>query len=282
MTRPLPTPRFRPAGALAASGALVLLLAACGGAASSSAGAPPAQSSAAPQRGYGGFAGATRTPGVSGLIAAWADNTMQVQGTTSQTAVSVTSSTRITEDVATTAKAVKVGTCVTVRQATPATASAPPASTSAGTPTTPTGPLTAADVVIRPAVNGGCFGAGGASGTFTPRARPSGAPSGFTPGAQFRAFGATGQVTAVTADGFVVKEARAGTTSSVTVVTTPTTRFTTTQSAGRSAIRTGECAVATGKADSTGAVSAVAVVLSQPVNGSCQLSAFGGGFQRNG
>lgn len=273
--------RARAAAVLAASGALVLLVAGCSGSTSASAGAP---GSGAPvvQRRSGGVPVA-RTPGVSGLIAAWSNNTLQVQSSTAQTAVAVTSSTRITEDAGATAAAVTVGSCVTVRQAVP-----PAASTSSGdTPSpavrTPSGPLTAATVLVRPAVNGSCtVAAGFPSGAFTPRARPSGAPSGVAPDSVFLALGATGKVTSVTAQGFVVAEDRSGTTSSVTVTTGPSTVFTTLRSAGRSAIHTGECALATGRSDSTGAVTAVSLVLSSPVRGSCPAPGFARGFQRNG
>jgi len=286
MTRvPTHTPtvtRGRAAAVLAASGALVLLLAGCSGSTSTAAGAPDSGAPVVQRRSGGGVAVA-RTPGVSGLIAAWSNNTLQVQSSTAQTAVAVTSSTRITEDAGATAAAVTVGSCVTVRQAVPPAASTSPGDTPSPAVSTPSGPLTAATVLVRPAVNGSCTVATGfPSGAFTPRARPSGAPSGIAPDSVFRAFGATGKVTSVTAHGFVVAEDRSGTTSSVSVTTGPSTVFTAVRSAGRSAIHTGECALATGRSDSTGAVTAVSLVLSSPVHGSCPAPGFARGFQRNG
>lgn len=274
----------RQVSVLITAGASVLALAACGSSTSQAAAQQPRSSAAA--GGGSGQAAVARTPAVSGLIAAWANNTMQVQGASAQTAVTLTAKTRITEDRPTTAKAVTVGACVTVRDATARAVSGAPASPQ---PTAPsTGPITAATVQIRPAVKGSCstLANGFASGRFTPRARPSGAPSGFQGrgfGGQFRAFGATGQVASVSSTGFVVTEDRGGTTSSVSVLTGSSTAYTTIGAVTRSAVKTGECALATGPSDSTGAVTATALVLSQPVNGSCAAGlGFGGGAQRNG
>ncbi|HEX2856560.1 MAG TPA: hypothetical protein VHO26_03635 [Propionibacteriaceae bacterium] len=286
MSRPSPSRPARAAAVAAASGGLLLLLAACGGGTSTSAAAPGTSSApAAGTRASGGFRFGG-TPAVTGLIAAWSNHTMQVQGATSQTAVTVTSSTRITRESSTTAKAVTVGSCVTVRDGSirPLNRASGAPTPAATPPTASSGPITATSVVVHPAVNGGCTVATGApSGSFSPRARPSGVPSAFPSGGRFRAaFGATGQVTALTSSGFVVRESRPGGTASVSVVTTSTTSYTTTATAGAAAIRTGECATALGKTDSTGAMTAASVVLSAPVNGSCTASGFGGRFQRNG
>ncbi len=274
----------RQVSTLIVAGTSVLALAACGGSTPQAAAQQPRSSAAA--GGGSGQAAVARTPGVSGLIAAWANNTMQVQSASAQTAVTLTAKTRITADRPTTAKAVTVGSCVTVRDA---TAQAVAGATASPQPTAPsTGPITATTVQIRPAVNGSCttFPTGFASGSFTPRARPSGAPSGFQGrgfGGQFRAFGATGQVASLTSTGFVVTEDRGGSTSSVSVLTGTSTTYTTIGAVTRSAITTGECAVATGPSDSTGAVTATTLVLSQPVNGSCTTGfGFGGGARRNG
>ena len=282
MSRPSPNRPARATAVVAASAGLMLLLAACGGATSSSAAPQTGSTPAAGPRAAGGF-GFGGTPAVTGLIAAWSNHTMQVQGATAQTAVSVTSSTRITQESSTTAKAVTVGSCVTVRDGSirPLTgASAAPTSA----PSASGGPVTATSVVVRPAVNGRCDAATGApSAGFTPRARPSGVPSTFPSGGRFRAaFGASGQVTSLTSSGFVVRESRAGGAAPVSVVTTSTTSYTTTTTATSAAIRTGECATALGKTDSTGAMTAASVVLSTPVNGGCTASGFGGRFQRNG
>ncbi len=269
---------------LIAAGASVLALAACGSSTPRAAAQQPRSSTAA--SGGPGRAAIARTPAVSGLIAAWANNTMQVQSASAQTAVTLTAKTRITADRPTTAKAVTVGSCVSVRAV---TAQAVAGATASPQPPAPsTGPVTAATVQIRPEVNGSCatLAAGFASGTFTPRARPSDAPSVFRGrgfGGQFRVFGATGQVASLSPTGFVVTENRGGTTSSVSVLTGSSTTYTTIGAVTRSAIKTGECAVATGPSDSTGAVTATTLVLSQPVKGSCSVGfGFGGGAQRNG
>ncbi len=286
MSRPSPSRPARATAVVAASAGLLLLLAACGGGTSTSAAAPRTSSGPATgTRASGGF-GFGGTPAVTGLIAAWSNHTMQVQGATSQTAVSVTSSTRITRESATTAKAVTVGSCVTVRDGSvrPLSGGSGAPSAAPTTPTASSGSITATSVVVRPAVNGRCtVGSAAPSGSFTPRARPSGVPSTFPSGGRFRAgFGATGQVTSLTSSGFVVRETRAGGTASVSVVTTSATSYTTTSTTDAAAIRTGECATALGKTDSTGAMTAASVVLSAPVNGSCTASGFGGRFQRNG
>lgn len=259
------------------AGVGALALAGCGGSSSSAA---PAASSTAPAEGSGQAGGQhAQMPGASGLIASWSGGVMQVQGTSAQTAVTVSSSTRITEQKPSTEEAVVVGSCVTVR---PATTSA-----SGGTPSasaSSSGPIAAGTVQVRAAVNGSCSGGfGGGSGTpsgsFTPRARPSGAPTGAAGG--FRDFGASGTVTSVSANGFVVQETRGGTTTSATVTTSGTTTYTTTATATSAAIKVGECATAIGTADSTGSVAARSLSLSQAVNGQC-TSGFGRFGGRNG
>jgi hypothetical protein len=65
----------------------------------------------------------------------------------------------------------------------------------------------------------------------------------------------------------------------VTVTLAATTAFTTTQTGTAAAIVVGQCARATGTADSTGAITAQDLTISAPTNGSC-TSGFGfrGGF----
>lgn len=262
-------------GLVVAAGLTALTLTACGGSTS----AASTSSNTANAGGSGGqnapgADSSAQRPGAFGLIAAWSGGVMQVQNSSSQTAVKVTSSTKVTQTLPTTAKAVVVGSCVTVRSA--ASASGSPAS-----PAASSAPIAAATVSVRPAVNGSCTGGfGNRNGSASPRMRPSGSASGYA-GGNFRAFGATGQVASITSSGFVVKESRGGSTSDATVTTSGSTTYTTTASATSAAIKTGECAIAMGTADSTGAVTANSVMLSKPVNGAC-TSGFGGGFGRNG
>jgi hypothetical protein len=88
-------------------------------------------------------------------------------------------------------------------------------------------------------------------------------------------------VTAVTGSVVTVQATnpRTQATSSVPVTVTGTTTFTTTQTATASAIVVGQCARATGSADSTGAITATSLTISAPTNGTC-TSGFGfrGGF----
>jgi hypothetical protein len=74
----------------------------------------------------------------------------------------------------------------------------------------------------------------------------------------------------------VVEETRGASSekTSVTVTLSGDTAYTRQTKAGTTAIATGKCVFATGKTDSTGAVTASALRLSAPVDGSC---AFGGG-----
>ena len=60
------------------------------------------------------------------------------------------------------------------------------------------------------------------------------------------------------------------------VTTTSSTTVSVTEEAGPAALTTGRCVVATGEADSTGAVTATALAVSDPVDGTCTVG-FGGG-----
>lgn len=287
------------------TGALALVtLAACGSSGSASdsnaaGSAPSAQASGAAQgHGAGAFQG--RNPGTTGTIAAKQGSTLQVQNQTDgQVAVSYTAKTAITAQVAATLKDVKVGSCVTVT---------PASMTAGGASSTTSSAVAAGTVRISSAVNGQCtggFGGGagfrGGSGT-----RPSGFPSGmatarpsdFPGGRPSGAAGrgmmfANGKVTAVSGSGFTVASSfpgrdSAGSTSgsstgstSVKVTVSGSTKYTTTKSADATALKVGKCVVATGQADSTGAVAADHLTVSDPVNGSCE-SGFGGFGGRGG
>lgn len=227
-------------------------------------------------------------PGANGKIAAVDGSTAQVQSQQSgQVAVTWTSSTTFTQEVAATLSDVEVGDCVV---ALPDPDSAGSSDSSAETQ------VTAATVRIT-ATSGDCAGIGGPGGpgggqrpdfNGTP---PSGAPTGFPSdgpgGGRLRgAFGASGKVTAVSSTGFTVDAVRPGvggagssddtTTTPVTVTVGTSTTYTTNAKASAADVKVGRCMLAQGTADDTGAVSATTVALSTAVDGEC-----GGGFFRS-
>lgn len=259
-------------GGLAVGAAV--LLAACGSSSASN-GTGGSQGGYGGQGGFG--SGQSLGPGASGLIEAVSGTTAQVLNTqlNEQVAVSWTSSTKFTQEVAASKAAVTVGSCVTVR--------APQASsstTSSASPTVRPTSITAASVRISASANGTCAQGGGRFGGQGVGA-PSGAPSGFGTrtgqpgqGRSFRSLGAFGKVTTVTANGFTVQSDFGGQTSTTTVTTTGSTTYMTTANATSAAVKQGACLQATGSADSTGAVTATRIALSQPVGGAC-TSGFG-------
>jgi hypothetical protein len=262
--------------------ALALALSACGSSGSSSSSAPQAQEGAGGGFGNRGPGG----PGGSGKVAAVSGRTAQVQSTAGQVAVSWTAQTRFTQQMAAKASDLRVGDCVVAMPTAPATNASPGASTTT---------VAAATVRITAKSGGSCtggFGRGGFGGGTPPTGgpsrqageAPSGAPSG-GPNRRggFGGFGAFGQVASVDGSTFTVKQVRPGSTSSssVTVTTTGTTTWTTLASAAAKDVKVGRCVVSQGPTNSTGAVTAASIVISQPVNGQC-TSGFGGGRFRPG
>jgi len=285
-----------------------VVLTACGGGKSAATGTIGSE---APSRGQSGQGngqgnGQRQFPGASGELAAISGNTLQVQSTTAQTAVTYTSATKITDVVAATVADVKVGVCVQARPVVNAPASGD-GGDAAGSGA-PTGPITAMSVEISSPVNGECgvgaafpgaggggFGAGVGGGlgdarpsgsrSFdgSPRPRPSGSADGTRRGGVFGRVGANGQVTSVSANGFVVKVTRfagnrAGsdpsaaspsapsaspsrTSQLITVTTTSATTYTRNGPATASAFKVGLCVTALGKADDTGAIAATSIAL---------------------
>jgi hypothetical protein len=210
--------------------------------------------------------------GTFGLIAEVQGSTLQVQGDDGQTAVTFTDATTFTAQTTGTIDAVQVGLCVS------------------GTDSTDD-ESTATQLTVTEPVDGACQGFGGAmgggmglpDGEDGERTPPSGAPSampsdmpsgGPVDGGQFGAF-FSGLVTAV--DG-----------STVTVESTDsestTTTFTVADDAAITATTTGTsddavaglCALAQGDTDSTGAVTATSIQLSEATDGECS---FGGGMR---
>jgi hypothetical protein len=263
--------------------AAVLTLSACGGTsgtpaasqpASPAASTPAAAASGSPPR-------APRGPAASGMIAAVSGSTLQVQNAqVGQVAVSWTSATKFTQQVTVRLSSVKAGDCVT-------------ASSASGSPTAASFMATA--VTVSQAVNGRCFGGFGAGAVPSAGsslrarpfpsgarsfARPSGAPSGVT--ARTGAF-AIGPVVSVSASAIVVA-ARSfgpgagggtGTTTNKTVTLTSATMITTVRSGTAAAATVGRCVTVQGKSDSTGAVVATSIAVTDPVDGQC-TTGFGG------
>lgn len=279
--------------------AVVLLVAACGGGGSATS---PTSSSSATTQGAASGEGSSRQarlPAASGLVAAVDGTTLQVQGNNTQTAVSYTSRTTFTAQVAAVPADVVVGACVAVRSE---TAPGTPSSTGAAESTQP---VAADSVTITPAVDGECAGgfgrggAGGLPGGAGPGAPPGGAvpsggPSGTRTGRPTEGAmggrpggfgGAFGKVTATGASGFTVtstvveRPAGTGTASPgssptgqvrvVTVTTSARTTYTKTVPTTAKAAAVGTCVTAEGTADDTGAIAATSVAVRPAENGSC-------------
>lgn len=287
--------RLHRAWALPLGAVVVLTLAACGGGAANAKApaAPAASASAGARSGSGGGAAQQDRGGVRGTIAAVTGQVMQLQDTSSQTAVAWTSSTVISQQVAGSLADVTPGVCILATTASSGTATA---STSGA----------ATFVTITQPVNGACAaGFGGAAGaapgggmpTGAPRsgARPSGAPTG---GAGGFARPVDGLVTAVSGSTITVQTttraagtsgtatpgtASPGTTTGTATVTVDSaTTYRTTKTADASVIVVGQCATARGQADTSGKVTATSIVVSPPTNGTCVTANRGFGGNRGG
>jgi hypothetical protein len=221
---------------------------------------------------------------------------MEVQNPTSgQVTVTFTTATPITETVAVTSKDITVGSCVTVAGQPSATGGATSGGAASRT-------VTATTVTISTPAKGssnctggfgrfGGFGGGGPRGTssprpsFSPRPRPSGNRSAFGNGAFG---GANGKVTLLSVSGFVVQgrnpaaagaSPAAGAGTSITVITTATTKYLKVVTASPSALKVGQCITAVGQANSIGTIAARSIQISQPGPNGC-VTGFGrrGGF----
>jgi hypothetical protein len=262
----------------------LVLLAGCGGGSSTSdsaaAAAPTPSATGSPQAaGAPGAGGRGRGPAAFGEIAAVTGRTLQVQNTQSQTAVTWSASTAFTKTVPAT---LAVGDCVTAT-GTPGTGSA----------------LTATSIRVL-STSGNCTLArngGPGAANRTPRPRPSGSfspPAGAAGGGGQNFATAIGKVTAVsgstvTLSGRLLAAGRfraAGTPAARPTATPTPEPVTVTLGASTSVLRTvkatgadakvGLCAVATGKADSTGTVAATTIGLSAKGSNGC-TGGFGGG-----
>jgi len=254
-------------------------LTACGGGETTATDATSADTQAAADGTTGGAAGrgeGLTLPGTRGTIAAIDGTTLQVQNDQSgQVAVSYTDATTITAQVAGSRSDIVVGSCVRV--------------TSAGETTDGTTPLTAATVTVTEKVDGTCNALGGAGGAGGVGAgRGDGGPDGGTPptdlpggapdGARGFGGGASGEVSAVVDGTMTVEVSVPGddATTSTSVLLEDSTTITTTQDSDADSLTVGKCVVATGDADSTGAVTAETIQVSDPVDGACPTGGPGG------
>jgi hypothetical protein len=244
--------------------------------------------------GGGGIAAASTTsttsgppaafrPAASGMIASVSGNMLEVQSPQSgQTTVNVSSKTAITATVSVSESDVVKGTCI-----------------SATGTKGPGGSVDATTVALFAATKGQCtrgFGAGGGAFRFR-----GGTPPGGTTGTRPRTT-ITRPANFATASGKVTS--KSGTkigVEAVTVtfskgkVTTKTgpktvnvaksTKYTKTERATASALKVGECVVATGSTNNIGAVSATTLIVTQATSSGCSafgFGGFGGGFGGRG
>jgi hypothetical protein len=305
--------------AVPAAGLVMMLLAGCGGGTTAAAANVPVTGTTN-NTGNGdtanGNGGARTFPGASGQIAAIEGKTLQVQNTTTQTAVKYTDSTKLSQTVAATQSDLAVGKCISARSTdTGAATGATP-----GTPPDTTTPVAAASVTISDPVNGTCVGGiggfggagafgggrgngggfrgqgsnGAAPGTAPTGQPPSGAPNGFRGG---MGRGVDGKITKIDGDTVTVQMQQrqfnpnnaAGSTTAAPTTTTVTrtvtvssaTTYTKNVSASASDLKVGKCVTAFGTADTSGAITATSIALRPADNGSCTSAMFGGG-RRNG
>lgn len=308
-------PTRRHLAVVPAAGLTIALLAACGGGTADTAAGSDAEQTAA--NGGAGAKGSTtgqngtqgrgtggrQMPGASGKIAEISGTTMQVQNTSTQTAVSWTEDTAFTDTVSAKSSDLAVGDCISV---TPAATDVDGADDSA--------PVTAAAISISDAVDGACgFGGAGfpggqrAGGERAPAAgqtpdrgqrpdsgqRPDGEGQG-NRGA-FRG-GVSGKVVSIQDATVTVEMTRSamptdtaaaapGANSAAisrTVIFSATTTWTQTESAASEALEVGRCVTAIGTTaigttGSTGAVTATSITIRSATDGECT-----GGFMMRG
>ena len=243
----------------------------------------------------------------SGTVAGLDGSTMEIQSTSSQTTVTVTSSTRYVQIENEATSDIAVGDCVSAT----------------GTGSTTKG-IKATSVSVSQASSTGCTFGGAFAGLFpgSQTGAPAG-PGGFGGGgagafrsrfggangtrptfpaggaARLRNFAtASGSVTVIHGDTLTVKaripkvSSKTKTSSKKTTkksdvrpqfvtksvkVTDGSAKVTTTTTATAAQLANGVCVSAVGPASSTGAITATSITISQPVDGSC-TSTLGGGF----
>jgi hypothetical protein len=241
--------RFVPMFALAG----VVLLAACGGKASASSSVP----SPSPNR------GAQFRNGASGQLVQISGQQLILTGTAGDTVVMLTSTTTFSRTSVAALADVVPGACIVATGRKDAS-----------------GALTATTVRISPKAASGCtaggFGPGfGAGASPQPGASPRPTPSG-VPNAAFVA----GEVTAANGVSITVLTAASGS----QVITVPTTASVTKSATATTAdLTTGECILATGPKDASGAVQAATVAITPAgPSGTCTTGFGGRGGGRGG
>ena len=244
------------------------VLAAC----SSSSDSPNSTGSASSPSRTSSGAPSQRGPAASGIIAAITGTTMQVQNEqTGQVAITWTSSTKFTHQVSATIAALRAGDCVTAIA---------PSGTSASAAS-----FTATSLVVSKPANGSCIGgaekgsgqrpSGSPSRLMPGGATPSGAPSGKSGGIVV-----TGTVRSVSGNRLVIAARTPGSngTANKTVTVGSHTKITADVETTARSLKIGKCVTAEGKTDSSGAVTATSVRISDPVNRQCGgFGRFGGG-----
>ena len=271
----------RPLVGLLAAATATVALAGCSSAQPAT--TQPAQAPAPTASGAPGGGGQQRQPGTFGLIAAVTGSTMQVQGSSGQTAVTWTDATTFTETVAGSTADLTAGVCVS----------------GFGEKATGSDAVTVSQLTVSQPVDGACtrgFGGGqpragatppvgatppsGAPGDGQPPAgMPTGAPGAMPSGAPGNGNGngamVSGTVASVSGSTVTVTEkAQDGSSSTVTATLAEGATVAMTTTAASSDVKVGLCASAQGDTDSTGAVTAKTVRLSQATDGAC---AAGGG-----
>ncbi len=270
---------------LARGACLTVVALALGASLSSAAGAA---SSSPPPSPTGSFA--------SGMVAALNGSTMEVQSATGQTTVTVASTTTFEQILTESTSAIAVGDCVRAT----------------GRGSTTKG-IAASTVSVSKASSSGCTAAGFSApgGTFAPGGAGGGSFRGRFGGGSgtrttFPANARRALANLATADGPVTsvkgttltvkaripevpakttKKSKKGvrvrlkfTTKSVKVTIAGSATVTATTSATAAQLANGVCVTAVGSADTTGAITARSITISQPVKGSCTTAGFGGGF----
>lgn len=267
-------PRTQTLAALAALGIAALALTGCSSSQDDAVAAEPAQQS--------GEAPAEQLPrGVSGEIAAATDGLLQVQDAETQTAVSYTADTAITQEVAAQLSDIVVGVCITGFGGGDESSEA----------------LT--DVAIAEPVDGECsagFGGRGGIDGGMPEGLPEGAepPEGFEPPADGEMpegmpegrFGgiSSGMVTAVDGTTITIDAvSMGGEASSQDVLVDDATAFTRTAEATSDALTAGACVVAAGEY-SGDRYAATSLAVSEAGDDGCNagFGGFGGGFPGRG
>jgi hypothetical protein len=244
---------------LAATGVLATLaLAAC----SSTSAATNTGSKASPSP--SGGANGRRPGGTAGELVRIAGTSLLVNTQTGDVSVALQSNTPVTRTRTGSVADITKGSCITAT----------------GTKDS-SGALTAQTVLLSPAVNGSCTGAGifggadGARPSFSPRPdrspRPS--PSGTPP-----AF-ARGQVTAVSGTAVTLQDVQGG---ALTVTVPTTVRVAVSQAITAADLAVGDCVVTAGQKDSAGVVQARSVNVVPPGPNCCSAGAGGFGFGRGG